>query len=372
MLFLFLGMRKSIILPLLFFFCDACIERINIEIPNRSLLLIVDGLITNEVGPYTIQLTRPSKLNEDLNFRKFVSAKSVAIYDDANNFELLEEIETGVYQTKENGIRGEIGRSYFIRIEMFDGKIYESIPDKLNPVGEVDRVYYENEVVQPFDAPTQYGLRVYADGKGLPFGNNFFRWKFEGTYEFNAYPELATIFQETNPCIPNPLPCRNDGPGGACTCCTCWQTEYGIEGKPIVSDNQVIVNGLFRRVELGYVPLDYIKFQVKYRMKVTQMSLSRTAFDYWKIIQSQKEGAGSLFQPPAGKPRTNIFHKNGSEEVLGIFYASAVKSNSLYITNADVEQQWKKLEIPKYTCEVGLIADDCRYFGTTKRPVDWE
>jgi Domain of unknown function (DUF4249) len=365
-------MRRSVILILALFFCDSCIDRIDIEIPNESFPLVVEGLITNEVGPYTVQLTKASKLNEDLNFRKFLSAKSVAIYDDANNAELLEEVETGVYQTKENGIRGQIGRSYFIRIEMFDGKVYESIPDKLNPVGEIDRVYYEHETRQPFDAPTQYGLSVYADGKGLPGGENYFRWKFEGTYIFKTYPELATIFQETNPCIPNPLPCRNDGPDGSCTCCTCWQTEFDIEGKPIVSDNRILVDGIFKRIELGYVPLDYLKFQIKYRIKVKQMSLSRAAFDYWRIIQSQKEGAGSLFQPPAGKPKTNIFEKNGSAEALGIFYASGVKSNFIYVTNAAITEQWRKLEIPRYGCEKGRIADDCRFFGTNIKPIDWE
>ena len=350
----------------------SCIDRINIKMPETDLPIVVDGLITDEPGPYTVQITKASTLDGFLKYRKFLSAKSVTIFDNVGNSEQLKEAEIGVYKTKENGIRGVIGREYAIRIETRDGKIYESIPDKMNPVGGVDSVYYNFETFQPISGPTEYGFRVYADAKGVPSGDNLFRWRFVGTFEIDSYPLLHTVSLNGNPCSPDPRPCGNNGLNESCTCCRCWVSV--TDSKPRVNDNQFVTNGIFKRIEAGYVRLEYFPFLIKYRMEVKQMGLTRAAFDFWKTIQSQKEGTASLFQPPTGKVITNLFEKNGQTEVLGIFYASAVKTKQVYISNADVPV---KLDVAKWNCEVGRIAEDCRLaypFSTssTTNPADWK
>jgi len=350
-----------------FLLLASCIDRIRIEIPDSELQLVVDGVITDEPGPYTVQLTRASRVDDFLNFRKFVTAKSVTIYDNIGNTELLNETQMGVYQTKANGIQGVVGREYWIKIEMLDGRVYESIPDRMNPVGRLDSLYYEVETFQPISDPTQYGLRIYVDGKGIPEEDNLLRWKFQGTYVIDAYPLIHTSAPF---CTPDPRPCGSDFP---CTCCRCWVTRN--EDQPHVSDNQFVSNGLFKRAEIVYIPIEYFPFQIKYRISVKQMSLSRRAFDYWRIIQRQKEGATSLFQPPTGIARTNIVEKSGLGTTLGIFYAAAVKKKEVYITRADVTRQLQSITIPNWNCEVGIIAEDCRLafpLSTTTRPADWK
>lgn len=363
-------MKRGILFSFAAILLGSCLDRINIDIPNSDLPIVVDGFITDEPGPYKVQITRALPLNADLNFRRPVSANKVTIFDNAGNSEQLIEVGIGFYQTRTNGIRGVVGREYFIRIETRDGKVYESIPDKMNPVGKVDSIYHEFEPFQPINEPTKYGFRVYADARGIPNSDNLFRWKFSGTFELDGYPALHTVAVEGNPCSPAPRPCRNNGPFGSCTCCKCWATVS--ETQPRVSDNQFVSNGVFKKVEVGYVPLEYFPFLIRYRLEVKQMSLSRVAFDYWKTIQSQKEGTASLFQPPTGKTRSNLFEKNGQTEVQGIFYATAVKTKYTYIKNADVPI---KLKVAKWNCEEGRIAEDCRLaypFSTTEKPVDWQ
>lgn len=363
-------MMRSMLFSLAVVLFGSCLDRINIDIPNNDLPIVVDGLITDEPGPYTVQITRALPLTADLNFIKPVSAKSVTIFDNVGNAEQLKEVEIGVYQTKTNGIRGVVGREYFIRIETRDGKVYESIPDKLNPVGKVDSVYYEFESFQPINEPTRYGFKVFADARGVPNGDNLFRWKFRATFELDGYPDSHTVGREGDPCSPAPRPCGGDGPGGSCTCCKCWATVS--ETQPTVSDNQFVSNGVFKKVHVGYAALEYFPFLIKYRLEVRQMSLSRTAFEYWKTIQSQKEGTASLFQPPTGKTRSNLFEKNGQTDIQGIFYAAAVKTKYAYIKNADVPI---RLEVAKWNCVDGRIAEDCRLaypFSTTEKPADWQ
>ena len=359
-----------------FLIISSCIDRINIAIPDSyTSQLVVDGVITDESGPYTIRLTKSIRTEKFLLFsQEPVTSAKVTITDNAGNSELLMEMESGVYETRANGIQGMVGREYAIKIETKDGKIFESIPDKMNPVGEIDNLYYEYETFQPLNTSQEYGFRFYIDTEAIPVINNFVRWKFTGIFKVEAEPKLHTRFG----CTPDPRPCSGlifvDGGFrnvAECTCCTCWVTKN--ETKPNVSDNQFVIQGKVRKIEVGYVPIEFFPFQQKYRVEVKQMSLSREAYNYWRIIQSQKEGATSLFQPPTGKTRTNIFAKNGIEQVQGLFYASSVKTRQIYLSNADVPVN---LRVPRWDCEVnGTIAESCLYafkFSSTQAPADWK
>lgn len=361
---------KRITILFSFMLLSSCIDRINIKVPGSSASqLVVDGLITDEPGPYTVTLSLATKVDGFLQFRKLITAERVTIFDNAGNSEDLKLIEAGTYQTKPNGIRGVVGREYAVRVETLDGKIYESTPDKMNPGGNLDSLYYVRETFQPLDKPTQYGFRVYADGEGVPEGDNLFRWKYTGTYQISTYP----LQHKDSNCSADPRSCGAAGVYRICTCCDCWVNQYA--SQPYISDNQFVSGGIFKNIEVAYVPIEYIPFQIKYRMEVKQMSLSRTAFDYWKIIQSQKEGGSSLFQPPTGKTRTNIFEKNGLAEAQGIFYASSVSLKQTYLTNEQIKDLFVKIPVVSYCAPPGEIQEDCRLIfphSTTTPPRDWK
>lgn len=359
-------MKKLAILFVGFVLIGSCIDRINIEVPDGGSVLVVDGLITDEPGPYTVELTRASKLDADLNFRKFVTAKSVAIFDNLGNSEVLTEVEQGIYKTKPNGIRGIAGREYHVRVETRAGEIFESVPEMIKPVGKIDSVYYEAVSFQPADAPTEYGFDIYIDSKGLPDSDNQLRWKFSATYLVKTFPELHVV-PIGEGFAPDPLPCSSfrlvNGsvlpvPGKSCDCCTCWVTQF--EDKPHISDNQFVSNGNFKRVKLGYVPINNLYFHEKVMIEVKQLSLSRTAFDFWRNIEAQKEGTGSLFQPPSGVVRTNIFEKNGNEQAQGLFYAAGASKKVIFI------------ELPG-TPPPAQVNNTCLFYkySTTQKPLEW-
>jgi len=371
-------MKNSLLLFLGSIFIGSCIDRINIEVPDSySSELVVDGLITDELGPYTVRLSRSARVEKFLPLsQQSVTGANVTISDNEGNSEVLIEKEPGIYQTKENGIQGVVGRAYSLQIKTADGKTYESEPDRMNPVGEVDSLYYRFESYLPINDQERYGFRFYADSQSPLGEDTFLRLKFTSVFEIDAYPELHIVGN----CIPDPRPCggriftefglKNVG---ECTCCKCWVTVN--ENQPYVTDNQFISGGKSKKIEVGFVPLEYFPFQLgKYRIEVKQMSLSRKAFDFWRIIQAQKEGVATLFQPPTGKIRGNIFEVAGSEEVQGLFYASAVKKKQRYLTYKDFSFT-KFSRIPSWGCEKGRIAEDCRLAfpnSTNIKPADWK
>jgi len=372
-------MKRLLLFFLNLLLMSSCIDRINIEVPDSySSQLVVDGVITDEPGPYTVRLTRSVRIEKFLKYsQENVTKSNVTIFDNLGNLEVLIEKEPGVYQTKANGIQGIVGRSYSIKIETEEGKVYESEPDKMNPVGEVDSLYYQFESYLPIKDQERYGFRFYADSQSATEEDVFLRLKFTRVFEIDGYPELHTV---SPMCTPNPRPCSGRiftefglKDVGECTCCKCWVTVN--ENQPYVSDNQFISGGKSKKIEVGYVPLEFFPFQLgKYRVEVKQMSLTRKAYDFWRIIQAQKEGVASLFQPPTGKIRGNIYSTTGAEEVQGLFYASAVKKKQHYLTYKDFSFT-KFSKIPFWDCEQGRIAESCILAfpnSSNVKPADWK
>ncbi len=351
----------------------ACVDRIEIDaLTDAPSQLVVEGFISNEPGPYTVRLFRSSKVEDVLSSATPFSARTVSISDNLGNSEVLTETSngSGIYVTRPNGIRGTIGRAYTLKIENRDGKIYESSRELIKPAGKVDSIYTEFESFKPQQGPTEYGYRVFMNSTGDDKSDNYFRWRFKGTYRVETNPELHdTPFGQGR--IPAPRPCSgyiyngNLVQVGPCFCCTCWVSQP--EKKPIVSDNQFVTGGKFNRIEVGFVPVNAFTFFDKYMIEVKQLSLSKEAFEFWRIVQSQKEGASSLFQPPFGQAKTNIFPTNGGPEVLGIFYASAVARKIKFIKKSEVP-----VPVPNPSAIIPEACNTTFDLASVTKPFDWE
>lgn len=355
---------------------DSCVERINLSISDSDLPLVVDGGITDEQGPYQVKLSRAAKVGGDLTTLKPLFAKQVTIFDDQGNSEILQLVGEGVYQTL--AFQGVTGRQYFIRIETRDGKVYESVPEAIRPSGSVDSVYYEFLSTQPDNAPTKYGFKVYSDFNGYPQGENLFRWTFTGTFRVQTHPEARTTPAGEGR-IPDPPACsgwvysRFTGLNqiGSCSCCECWPSSL-TEQLPLLSDNTIALNGQFKKIEIGYVPLDYWTMFDKTMITAKQLSISQAEFDYWKIVDQQATGGSNLFQPATGKAKSNIIIKNGAEEVLGYFTVAGVSKKVIFIDRTSVPQGYQT-EIPT-TLEVPVNESCLDAFknSTTQQPADWK
>lgn len=332
---------RTRISSLLFLLLIACVDRISIDATGEfTPQIVVDGFISDDPGPYTVRLFRSSSVEDNLGSATPFSARAVTIFDNLGNSEALTETGngTGIYVTKPTGIKGVVGRVYTLRIENRDGLVYESSPEVMRSPGLVDSVYYEFESFKPLEGPTEYGYRVFMDSQGEE-GSNYFRWKFNGTYRVETNPEQRTVpFGQAR--IPDPPPCSGFVYTGElvmvgdCQCCVCWVKQ--TENLPKISDNQFVIGGKFKKVEMGFIPVNAFTFFDRYQIEIEQLSLSQAAFDFWRSIEQQKKGATSLFQPSFGEVKTNIFPVNGGPKVLGIFYASGKARKSVFIRRDQV------------------------------------
>ncbi len=368
-------MRSQSVISFVFVvLCSACVDRITIDTGTVSTYpVVIDGFISDQPGPYTIQVTKAYDIESKLSTKAPVSLRKLTISDNAGTVEVMTEVSQGVYKTSAAGIKGTIGRAYKIRIELLDGRIYESIPDTLTLAGTVDKVYFDFKSEVTTSGANQYGFDVLFNSTSGEKTNFHFLWKFTGTFQSTTNPEL-----HDEPCgqsrCPKPPPCSGYiyTAGAlqyvrACACCTCWYNIFNDE--PIVSDGQFVDGGVFRGVKASYVPITQWTFMYKVHAQVDQMSLSPRAYEFWKGVKAQKSATASLFQPVTGKIVSNFTQISGpTAPIEGLFYSTAITSNSVFITQQDIpiKNIIPAVEIP--------FQDNCTSLfpnATTTKPSYW-
>jgi hypothetical protein len=330
-------------LPLIFFFLDACVDPLDIKLPAFPPRLVVDGLLSNDPGPYQVQLFYSSEVNTDTDKSSVETGATVWIIDENNVSEGLQEVSPGIYQTTSQNFHGEIGKQYRLKITTADDVEYQSEPQTLMSEGELDNVYvgFEGNGMAATGPEAAGGaLNIYVDAHGQAGEQNLFRWRWKGVYQALSFPELHTI-NTPQTTIPDPLPCSGYVYDGIlrkiheCECCDCWPYEFNK--ATVVSDNRLVSNSVFQKVNIGKIPVNGMRFHVRYHLTVEQLSVSEVEYEFWKLIKVQQESAGDLFQPNAIKVKGNMKCITRPErEVLGFFSVSAIKRQSIIILSEDI------------------------------------
>lgn len=372
-------MRISTFSILATYFFTACIDPITIGTSNEETRIVVDGLITTDPGPYTVRLFHTAPISERPEGYAPESNSKVNLFDNVGNSELLTETSPGIYQTSITGMKGEIGREYYIHIETKEGQIIESTPDKLNAGGIISSTGFEYEALDIEEAQKKSQIwdyfNVTVDNSAEP-GSRYLRWTWEGTFKAINFPRYNYFVDQCDhsqvspePCsghkancfgnVPRMFPCNCPGVGGRpqpyqfnkylvkvkdCTCCDCWVNEY--EEAPIVAEN--ILLSSFSKIKVATIPILNHRFADKYHVQVSVMGISKIAYEFWKAIQSQKKAAKDLFQPPFYSIPGNVFSINSSMKVYGIFYAASVDHKSLFIEKTDIPRNLDQVDTLYY------------------------
>jgi hypothetical protein len=360
--------------------CDACIQPLSIDLESQGENIVIDGMITDQPGPYMVKIFKTKPLDGQLDNPNWVTKASVILFDDNGNEEVLMEISDGNYQTKPSGTKGVIGRSYHIKITTFDQKIYESVPEKLLPVGEIKSIYFDfnlsEDPVKSDYLKTTNGFNVFVDAELLNDQNDLIRWRVTGLYEVKTYPEKRMAYQASKGGdvvkIPDPPGCsgwsysrgalvQGNNP---CTCCNCWITEYA--GTAILSDKKFIKNEQIQKASVLFIPASRRLFHTKYLVEVEQLSVSERTYQFWNLVRQQVRNGSDLFQVPPPKTAGNIkVVSQGAIPALGLFSASSVKKKSIYIYRND---------IPYYLPPIDTIAESCRElskYSSNVKPLFW-
>lgn len=303
---------KKFLLPGLFAFMlipTGCVTQFMPELEENRELLVVEGLVTDQPETNIIRLTRSLPLDKKANVKP-VLGYTVRIFDDLGNSWTLKETGNGYYITDSLQFRGEIGRTYTLKINGKGGgpynHSYESLPIEMKPVPAIDKLFFERELIDAGneDRPPREGCIIYLDSKDKGEECNYFRWDYIETWEIR---------------LPYDVPNR-----------ICWTTNRStsilIKNTTLLSENSV------NRYPVNLLSNETDRLAYKYSILVIQYSINEQEFDYWDKMRKIAEQTGSLYDIIPASIQGNIYCVDDpGEKVLGYFSVSAKTSRRLFI-----------------------------------------
>lgn len=228
----------------------------------------------------------------------------------------------------QTGVLNEDAR-YKLVVE-YDGEIYESDYQFLQPSLDIDEIGYTEDVEKG-------EVNIWVNTQGEKSDTPYFMWTFEEDYEYHAlfdmrqkraydgyllysesvYPEVT---RTTNPYY------------------YCWthrdSHEIMIYSTDELSDNRV------KEHVIKKLTLDTPDLQDLYCITVYQSNLSREAYEYYSQMKSNTEEMGSLFAPMPTEVYGNITCKTHPQiKVRGFVSASNTTMKRFFIHASDLKMK---------------------------------
>ncbi len=310
--------RLHIFMGLITFIFWGCVEEYMPEIDRYENLLVVDGMITTDPGPYKVKLSRSSGLQNPQYIPQ--ESATLIIRDDQGYTETLTEMEPGVYMTSPIGIQGETGKSYQLEVRTPDGKTYLSGFERMKtPVG-ISQVYTEQE----FHPQEGYlhdleGLRFYIDTEKAMSDTVYLMWSLYETYEYKVDFKVRFYYEGTLKPFPNPDSLQ-----------TCWATNR--IPNLFTSNTAGLAEPVIRHFPLHYVDTETRKLYFRYSLLVRQYAMNKQLWNFWEEVKKQNETQGGLFDQQPYQIIGNLRNPDDPEEpVLGQFTVAGVEEHRIFV-----------------------------------------
>ena len=100
-------------------FLLGCKKEIQLPLDPNQSLLVIDGSITDEAGPYYIKLSKSTNISATSNFLAVTNA-IVIVKDNLGLIDTLKHEKEGSYKT--NKIKGTYGNTYYLEVQVADKK----------------------------------------------------------------------------------------------------------------------------------------------------------------------------------------------------------------------------------------------------------
>ncbi|MGA0555056.1 DUF4249 domain-containing protein [Larkinella sp. VNQ87] len=287
----------------------SCITPYQPEVQSIGRALVVEGLVSDQPGPYTVTLSQTADYTyTGLNL--FVRGATVTLSDNAGTNEVLTETSPGVYQTSANGLRGVVGRTYKITIRTSDGHLYESTPEILKAAPPIQKLTYEyryNPFANTNDQRNTWD--VFLDTQDPETPGNYYRWVWRNYEATNA----CSVSDDANEQgIYSGLPCCSD----------CWNINQCYSNCINVSSDVAINGKAISRQPILSVPFTSRNI---YYVEVEQQAISEGAYRFFNSVKKLVNNTGGLFDAAPSTVGGNLRCTSDPDQpVYGYFGAAGI------------------------------------------------
>lgn len=258
----------------------ACQDVIELDVPEKDPELVVQGSITTQDTQW-VKLSFSTPYFEKGTLPPATQAQ-VRIEGGAGEVISLSELQAqpGVYWALAAGVEGD---SYILDVVLADGTHYRSDPEPLMPVSEINGLGYYKEEADDDEADYYYGLLLSATEPQDT--RDFYRWK---------------IF-------------IND---------TLWSNPEDLAFARDDFVNEDVVG----------VEIYYGELQVGDTLRVEQLSITESYYEFLNLVFQQTAFRGGLFDtPPAAIPGNVYRVDDPAKRAFGYFNASDVSVKGIRI-----------------------------------------
>ncbi|MFN8356800.1 MAG: DUF4249 domain-containing protein [Spirosomataceae bacterium] len=305
--------------------CTSCIEVYKGAYNFDQRIVTVEGNLTTLPEAQKITLKNSVSLHE-FTYDEPITKAQVELLVNGTQKVTLAEQEKGVYYVPST-LKIEPGNTYQLRFTTPEGKHYESNSEPLMAVPSIKVAYntFGSEVVEIRNAAGLYvkfaGNQVYVDYDDPANVSNYYLWNWT---LWENQPICATCMQgyyqpTLNGCVKSlALPSNNlyDYYCGS----RCWEI---LNNSEIIVSSDALSNG--KTVKGALVAQIPYYYQEGCLVEIRQSSVSKTAYQYFKLLQTQSQTTGTLADTPPASIAGNVHNVSDSQEpVVGYFYASDV------------------------------------------------
>ena len=328
-----------------------CIDPVDVDLETQKKHLVVEAYFTNEAKLNYVRLSYSQP--HSVPYNEFEEHAFVTISSAEGEVYVFRYDKAGFYYPEAGAMAyGVPGHTYVLNINV-GSKTYRSEQIMMNEPLPIDAVHFEvDEQTYAFPGVREKelytGYNVLVNYKDPAEYKNFLRWSFSTQYEVNTQP-WDYIDPMTG--LPAPKDC----------CIQCFLYEK-LELLKVADDR--LVNGRdVKNKAVLFIPFEKY-LGVKNKLTIYQHSITEEAYDFFRILELQKNSTGTVFDPPPAEVKGNI--KNAADEndvVLGFFDVSGVSVKQITILRSDITYP-----APPFT-----FPDDCQVLrGATRQiPEGW-
>jgi len=321
-----------------------CTEIYNPNISSDKEALIVEGLITDEEGPFTVKLSKAKPLPFDsVNSTTYLVGKAqVTIIDSEKKTYTLNESTFGNYSTPPEFVT-KVGNSYKLRIVTREGIRYESNSEKLLPPQSYDSIRAIYSAEDYLNSNNEMQNVVGADIRVDLFKS------------LSNLDSVVSCRFNTNMTIQYSYTARDLTPKGDDE--IDWWHWFRFRWKTFslntinnITDEKstAVSNYVISNHSLGFMPFELKSYNlglsyglvipepiIIYYLRVNQYTMNNDSYQFYKAANNQLSASGKLFDPITSQLYGNInCLSTPSRTVLGLFEVSSVRKHGFLIAGS--------------------------------------
>ena len=316
----------------------ACSEVIDLPVDQEGGRLVIFGRISNSTEGNQVSISRTTASGE---LPEPISGARVTIIDENGLEEILREnvLDPGVYRLQGNVLRGQMGTSYRLEVEL-NGRMYTTELQEMPRVVGEDTIDWElieeDDISDQGTRTSRFVVNVYGSTTFNELPEEFYvRWNIEEVYTTFGMELPRGWFPRYSPQ-------------------QCYIINDLSEQEAFLLDGTKIRDQQLGRQLFSSRLLDR-SFNVRHFFNLIHSAINKETFEYWSKVNSLTARQGSIFDTPPAEIPGNITSSDPDERVLGFFEVIGVDTARTVLTQNDFP---------------GLVFDDpCELTFEERRPL---